>query len=147
MSDQQWIIWLVFLVLSYKLVKWQEEMDHQPPFTPPPSEPKKAVQPSKKPTINRAEDDPLIIPPNISYHPPRVQTLIRLMWSDLNQLIKFKNEVDYYDTERWHKKKDLIEALSFTTYHQFKGFLRRWKGDFSAWPKWEKYLEEWESLT
>ena len=145
MSDTQWILLLVLLVVIYKLVRWQAEVDHYQPPTP--SEPKKAVQPSKKPTINRAEDDPLIIPPNLSDHPPRVQTLIRLMWSDLNRMIKFKNEVDYYDTERWHKKKDLIEALSFTTHHQFKDFLRRWKGDFSAWPEWEKYLEEWESLT
>lgn len=97
------MIFLIFSLIIYKLVKWQAEMDHYQP--PAPSEPKKAVQPSKKPTINRAEDDPLIIPPNLSYHPPRVQTLIRRRWSDLNRMIKFKNEVDYYDPERWPKKR------------------------------------------
>ena len=46
-------------------------------------------------------------------------------------MIKFKNEVDYYDTERWYKKKDVIEALSFTTYSEFKGFFDRLKEGFS----------------
>ena len=43
------------------------------------------------------------------------------MRNDLQRMIKFKGKLDPYDSERWYKKRDLGEALSFTTYVEFKG--------------------------
>jgi len=39
MSDQPRILLLITMVVIYKLVKWQAEVTHQSPFTPPPPAP------------------------------------------------------------------------------------------------------------
>jgi len=145
MTNSQLILLLVIIVVVYLLL---EKKDYPvPPVVNSVPKPIKGVQsPRTRPKVNLAEDDPIITSPDISYHPARIQTLIHLMWIDLRSLIRFKNKVDYYDSERWYKKEDLFNALSFTTYHEFNNFIQRWKGEFDYWKEWEKYLEEWKSL-
>ena len=74
MTNSPLIILLVILVLLYLL----SEKKSYPglPVPKPISRPKEVIKSYQKPKVNREEDDLPIIPPDISYHPARIQTLL-----------------------------------------------------------------------